>query len=92
MLTPLPRKDESAVYPVDVAIEAADRQGLLRDISELFAKEKMNVTGVKTQSVKDASGGTAWMTFTIETSDSHRLGKVLGIVRDVNGVRSARRR
>ena len=39
-----------AVYPVDVAVEAADRQGLLRDISEVFAKEKMNVIGVQTQS------------------------------------------
>ena len=27
--------------PVDVMVEAADRQGLLRDISELFAKEKI---------------------------------------------------
>jgi GTP pyrophosphokinase len=39
------------VYPVDVAVEATDRQGLLRDISEVFAKEKMNVIGVQTQSV-----------------------------------------
>ena len=34
------------VYPVDVGVEAGDRQGLLRDISEVFAKEKMNVIGV----------------------------------------------
>jgi GTP pyrophosphokinase len=32
------------------------------------------------------------MTFTVEIADSQRLGKVLGIVREVNGVRSARRR
>ncbi len=76
------------VYPVDVAIEAADRQGLLRDISEVFAKEKMNVIGVQTQSVK----GTAWMTFTVEVADSGRLNKVLGVVATVLGVRSARRR
>ena len=78
----------ASVYPVDVAIEAADRQGLLRDISEVFAKEKMNVIGVQTQSVK----GTAWMTFTVEVADSGRLNKVLGIVASVAGVRSARRR
>jgi GTP pyrophosphokinase len=30
----------SAVYPVDVVVEAADRPGLLRDISEVFAKDK----------------------------------------------------
>jgi GTP pyrophosphokinase len=66
----------AAVYPVDVAVEAADRQGLLRDISDVFAREKTNVIGVQTQSVK----GVAWMTFTVEVADSGRLNKVLGIV------------
>jgi GTP pyrophosphokinase len=79
---------EAAIYPVDVSVEAADRQGLLRDISDVFAKEKMNVVGVQTQSVK----GTAFMTFTIEVADASRLGKVLSLVREVSGVRSARRR
>ncbi len=77
-----------AVYPVDVSVEAADRQGLLRDISEVFTKEKMNVIGVQTQSIK----GTAWMTFTIEVADSGRLNKVLGLVAELAGVRAARRR
>jgi GTP pyrophosphokinase len=79
---------DASVYPVDVAVEAFDRQGLLRDISEVFAKEKMNVIGVQTQSVK----GTAWMTFTVEIGDADRLSKVLGTVRGVKGVRAARRR
>jgi GTP pyrophosphokinase len=79
---------DASVYPVDVAVEAFDRQGLLRDISEVFAKEKMNVIGVQTQSVK----GTAWMTFTVEIGDADRLSKVLGTVRSVKGVRAARRR
>jgi GTP pyrophosphokinase len=81
-------KSDGAVYPVDVAVEAADRQGLLRDISELLAKEKMNVVGVQTQSLK----GTAWMTFTVEIADSGRLKKVLGLVAEVQGVRWAKRR
>jgi GTP pyrophosphokinase len=83
-----PKADSGAVYPVDVGVEAADRQGLLRDISEVFAKEKMNVIGVQTQSVK----GTAWMTFTVEVADSGRLNKVLGQVGEVGGVRWAKRR
>ncbi|MGK2898115.1 MAG: RelA/SpoT family protein [Burkholderiaceae bacterium] len=87
-----PRGDRPALYPVDVIVHAADRQGLLRDISELFAKEKMNVTGVKTRSVKDASGGTAWMTFTIEVSDTSRLGQVLGLAGRIAGARSVRRK
>ncbi len=32
------------------------------------------------------------MTFTIEVADASRLGKVLSLVREVTGVRSARRR
>ncbi|HOE41394.1 MAG TPA: bifunctional (p)ppGpp synthetase/guanosine-3',5'-bis(diphosphate) 3'-pyrophosphohydrolase [Rhodoferax sp.] len=77
-----------SVYPVDVAVQAQDRQGLLRDISEVFTKEKMNVTGVQTQSIK----GIAWMTFTVEVSDSGRLHKVLGLVLELPGVRWARRK
>ncbi|NKI96171.1 bifunctional (p)ppGpp synthetase/guanosine-3',5'-bis(diphosphate) 3'-pyrophosphohydrolase [Rhizobacter sp. SG703] len=86
------RGDKPSLYPVDVLVEAADRQGLLRDISEVFAKEKMNVTGVNTQSVKDARGGTAWMTFTVEVADSARLNQVLAAVDRIGGVRSARRK
>ncbi|WP_257885002.1 RelA/SpoT family protein [Variovorax sp. RO1] len=85
----VPKKGADApVYAVDVAVEAADRQGLLRDISDVFAREKMNVIGVQTQSIK----GTAWMTFTVEIADAARLTQVLGVVTAVAGVRSARRR
>ena len=91
-----PKNTDGAAYPVDVAIEASDRQGLLRDISEVFTKEKMNVIGVQTQSVKDKTGnrggGTAWMTFTVEVAQSGRLKQVLAVVAGVVGVRSARRR
>ncbi len=80
------------LYPVDVAVEASDRQGLLRDVSEVFAKEKMNVTGVKSQSVRDAGGGTAFMTFTIEVAGAARIAAALAEVERVPGVRSARRR
>ena len=80
--------EDNAVYAVDVAVEASDRQGLLRDISEVLTREKMNVIGVQTQSVK----GTAWMTFTVEIADAARLAQVLNVVSGVPGVRSARRR
>jgi GTP pyrophosphokinase len=49
-------------YPVDIQVEAVDRQGLLRDISEVLSREKINVTGVKTLSSK----GVARMQFTAE--------------------------
>ena len=81
-------KDGVAVYPVDVAVEAQDRQGLLRDISDVFAREKMNVIGVQTQTVK----GVAWMTFTIEVTDARQVARAMAVVGDVPGVRVVRRK
>ena len=78
---------EESIYPVDVAVGGLDRQGLLRDVIEVFAKEKLNVTGVQTQSIK----GAAWMTLTVEVSDASRLSRVLELVQAVEGVRIARR-
>jgi GTP pyrophosphokinase len=86
------RADATPAYAVDLLVEAEDRQGLLRDISELLAKERMNVVGVHTQSVKDSAGRTAWMTFTVEVSDTTRLGFVLAQMGRVAGVRRARRK
>jgi GTP pyrophosphokinase len=86
----VPGGNRPAVYPLDVAVEAADRPGLLRDISEVLAKEKMNVTAVHTQSAKDRS--TAWMTLTVEVADVARLSAVLTQIARVPGVRHARRK
>ncbi|MFT7723535.1 MAG: HD domain-containing protein [Roseateles sp.] len=87
------------VYPVDVLVEAGDRQGLLRDVLEVFAKEKMNVVAVNTQSLRPGAakprtggGDTAWMSFTLELADASRLGKVLRDLCAISGVRSARRK
>ncbi|KRB84548.1 RelA/SpoT family protein [Noviherbaspirillum sp. Root189] len=75
------------VYPVDIFILASDRQGLLRDISEIFSREKINVIGVSTQSAK----GQARMSFTAEISSTAQLQKALGIIRDVSGVLDVQR-
>jgi GTP pyrophosphokinase len=70
------------VYPVDIFILSNDRQGLLRDISEVFSREKINVIGVSTQSAK----GQARMEFTAEIASTAQLQKALTIIRDVTGV------
>jgi GTP pyrophosphokinase len=93
-------RDKTPLYPLDVVVEAQDRPGLLRDVSEVFAKEKMNVTAVANPSSKarhkdrsrDSSTGTGWLTFTVETSDAARLAPVLAQINRVPGVRHARRR
>jgi GTP pyrophosphokinase len=75
------------VYPVDIFILAGDRQGLLRDISEIFSREKINVIGVNTQSAK----GYARMTFTAEIGATAQLQKALLAIAEVSGVQEARR-
>lgn len=75
------------VYPVDIFVLAADRQGLLRDISEIFSREKINVIGVNTHSAK----GHARMSFTAEIGSTEQLQKALGIIREVKGVLEAMR-
>ncbi len=76
------------IYPVDIAVEAADRQGLLRDISEVFSKAKINVIGVHTQSRDEL----AHMLFTVELRGLERLPTALDMLREVPGVRRASRR
>ncbi len=76
------------LYPVDVVVQGTERQGLLRDVMEVFTKQKINVVAAQTQTNK----GAAWMTLTVEVSDAGRLGKVLEMVAALGGVRSARRK
>jgi GTP pyrophosphokinase len=81
------RAGADTVYPVDIFILAGDRQGLLRDISEIFSREKINVIGVNTQSAK----GYARMTFTAEIGATAQLQKALNAIAEVSGVQEARR-
>ncbi len=78
---------ESA-YPVEVLVLANDRQGLLRDITEVFAREKLNVIGVNTFSQRDQ----AQMSFTIEVPDGAALRRSLAQLAEVKGVLVARRK
>jgi len=73
---------KETVYPVDIFVLANDRQGLLRDISEIFSREKINVIGVSTQSTK----GQARMSFTAEIASTAQLQKALGVIREVGDV------
>jgi GTP pyrophosphokinase len=81
------RTGQDTVYPIDIFILASDRQGLLRDISEVLTREKINVTGVNTQSAK----GSARMIFTAEIGSTAQLQKALAAIGEVSGVQEARR-
>ncbi len=77
-----------AVYPVELLVMAQDRPGLLRDVSEVYAREKLNVVGVNSSS----ANGEARMLFTVEIRAASEVGRVLTAVREVKDVFSARRR
>jgi GTP pyrophosphokinase len=81
-------KQSASVFPVDVVVRAADRHGLLRDVSEVLSREKINVTAANTQS----RNSVATMHFTLDIADVSQLQRVLALVREVAGVQSAVRR
>ncbi|CAM4373913.1 RelA/SpoT family protein [Bordetella muralis] len=72
-------------YPVDISVHARDRPGLLRDLSEVFARLRMNVVGVNTQSRQSL----AHMIFTVEVRGGESLNKALAALSEVSGVSSA---
>jgi len=71
-----------AVYPAELLAIAADRQGLLRDIGEALARERINVTAVRTQS----RGDLAHMRFSFEVADAAHLRRAIAAVKRVRGV------
>ena len=75
-------KGSSAAYPVDMVVTANDRQGLLRDIGDALARERINVTAVRTQSKDEL----AHMRFTFEVADLAHLKRAFAIVKEVGGV------
>jgi GTP pyrophosphokinase len=76
------------VFPVDIMVEAGDRPGLLRDLSEVFSREKINVTSVNTLSKQHL----ARMAFTLEVRSVAELKRTLALTLEVPGVLSAARR
>jgi GTP pyrophosphokinase len=77
----------TGVFPADIVVDAHDRQGLLRDISEIFAREKLNVIGVNTQSKQ----GKAHMGFTVEITNLQQLQRTLAMIHEIEGVVGVRR-
>ena len=69
-------------YPVDILVTASDRQGLLRDIGDALARQRINVTAVRTQS----RGDLAHMRFSFEVEDVAHLRRAFATVKEVSGV------
>lgn len=76
-----------AVYPAEILIVSQDRQTLLKDISEVFQREKIHITAMNSNRVK----GDQHMRFRIETRGAEDLRRTLAGLREIKGVLSARR-
>jgi GTP pyrophosphokinase len=74
-------------YTVDMVVTASDRPGLLRDIGDALARERINVTAVRTQSRDEL----AFMRFSFDVGDLAQLKRAFGVVKDVPGVIRAAR-
>lgn len=76
-----------AVYPVDVLVISQNRPGLLRDISEVFLREKLAVVGINSQMIR----GDLHIHFNVEVSSADALRRTLNTIEDIAGVYVARR-
>lgn len=80
-------KEESYRYPVDIALEAYDRTGLLGDITGLLSAMRVNVLNINTHT--DKSTSTAHMKLTIEISEIEQLLRLLGRLNNMPNITSA---
>lgn len=78
----------TTTFPVEIVVDAVDRTGLLRDISEVLSRERINVTATRSSST-DMS---ARMRFTVEITDLGQLQKMLALICEVKGVLHAKRK
>ena len=79
---------ESAHYAVDIAIEAHDRPGLLRDVFDVLAQGKTPVLSMHNQSARDQ----LHVTLTLQTADTAKLAQLLSRVSNISGVLRVRRK
>ena len=73
-------------YPVEVAVEAYDRKGLLRDVTAVVSNEAVNIVAL--DSSTDRRTHVVQMRLTVEVRDIEQLSRVLGRLAQLpNGVR-----
>ena len=81
-------KTGASKFPVDIEVIAGSHPALMRDILDIFTREKVRVASSASHS-QDLS---AKMMFTLEVEGLQQLNRLLASVRDISGVESARRK
>lgn len=77
-------------YSVDIVVEAFDRHGLLRDLTALLDREKINISAMQTLSNKNKN--TVDMALRIEVSSFADLSRVLARLSRLQNVSTVRRK
>lgn len=77
-------------YPVDIHILAYDRQGLLRDVTQILTNSRVNVLAVNTMT--DVKDHMARMSLTVEVVDTAQLSDILERIRQLSNVVEANRK
>jgi len=77
-------------YPVEIQVRAYDRQGLLRDITEVLSNERLNVMGVNT--FTDRRTHIADMTLSLDVGDAAQLSGALARIEQLPNVIDVRRK
>ena len=75
---------EFATYPVDIIIEASDRNNLLMEIMGIFNNAKVGVNNLHARS--NAQNLSATISATIMVSDAKRLHDIFVLLRGITGV------
>ena len=75
---------EFATYPVDIVIEASDRNNLLVDVMAVFNNAKVGVNNLHARS--NAQNLSATISATIMVSDAKRLHDICVLLRGITGV------
>ena len=78
-----------AHYGVDIRLICSERAGLLRDITELFAKDKIPVRNLQQQVMRRGGGVSLWITLTLEVMNTSALNKLLSALGQMPGIESA---
>jgi len=83
-------EDFTQVFPVMIQVLAYDRTGLMRDITEIMAGERINITSANIAT--HPKDHTAAITATLEISSIVQLSRVLARIEKLPNVFEARRR
>jgi len=75
-------------YPIAIRVEAYDRTGLLNDITQVVAENKVNILAA---SVNVSSDHTAIVTATLQVSSVSQLARVMGRIENLKDVLSVQR-